>query len=121
MPTLAWAWFCAAVEDMPTRAWAWHLRMKHFRCPPWPTVRDRLTGCSSSERSATMAAKRSGSRRKASASTRSRDKVGSDPGARVAGKGDFGIPADQAIRPIEEAGRGKGPDQGTGPTRSEEH
>ena len=47
-------------------------------------------------------------------------KVGSDrrEDAKVGGKLDFGIPADKAQSPQPIGGRNKGPEQGTGPTRS---
>ena len=65
-----------------------------------------------------MAAKRGGSGRKGSSGTPPRGKVGSDRAARVSGKGDFGIPASKARKPILEGGREKGPEQGIGPMRS---
>lgn len=47
-------------------------------------------------------------------------KVGSSGAAadEVGGPLDFGVPASEAKRPVEEGGRAKGPEQGTGPTRS---
>lgn len=47
-------------------------------------------------------------------------KVGSDPASdkEIGGKGDFGIPAGQAIAPQPIGGRDKGPEQGTGYMRS---
>ena len=49
-----------------------------------------------------------------------RGKVGSDKAAdrEIGGKGDFGIPAAQAVAPQPIGGRDKGPEQGTGPMRS---
>jgi hypothetical protein len=48
------------------------------------------------------------------------DKVGSSDAAaaKVGGPLDFGVPAAQAKGPVEDGGRAKGPEQGTGPTRS---
>lgn len=56
----------------------------------------------------------------ASGNTRQSGKVGSDRAADkdIGGKGDFGIPAGQAIAPQPIGGRDKGPEQGTGYMRS---
>ena len=71
-----------------------------------------------------MAAKRGKSKRKQpeAHTKRSSGKVGSDPAAdrEFGGKLDFGYPADQVKAPLPDAGREKGPEQGTGPMRSGE-
>lgn len=63
-----------------------------------------------------MAHKTAGSSKKTKAS----GKVGSDRAAdqEIGGKGDFGIPANQANAPQPIGGRDKGPEQGTGYQRS---
>ena len=66
-----------------------------------------------------MATKNSGLRPNGS---KRKSKVGSDPAAthNFGGKNDFGIPARDAKAPLPDGGREKGPEQGTGPTRSGE-
>lgn len=71
-----------------------------------------------------MAGKKGGSRKtdktKSSSDGPNPAKVGSSREAdrKVGGHLDFGVPASKATAPVNEGGRAKGPEQGTGPMRS---